>query len=288
MILGTTLIGFGQMPIPKLSPLEKIETMIGMSEVTLTYSRPSMRNREIFGDLVPYDKIWRTGANRNTKIIFSEAVVVGQSPIPAGSYTIFSKPNKESWEFYIHTELNEYGAPDSLFSENIIARYKTVPILLKYPIETFELSFKNHTSNSAVLSLAWEHTRIDIPISVNSDQLIQDKFYQFYVDQASHYESAAWIYYDKEKNYHQALIAINKCIEIMESEIPFERWVADESNLRNPNRPRRYLTKAEILAKLNQKSRAIEAAKKSLDIAYKINSDYYIEKNTTYIKDWQE
>lgn len=288
MVLGLTYIADAQIRVPQLSPLEKIETKIGMVEVELIYSRPSMRNRVIFGDLVPYNKVWRTGANRNTKITFSEEVLVGDIVLPAGSYSIFSKPQKDFWEIYFHTELNEFGAPDTLDSENILVTLKINPNAVKEQVETFTLRFKSHTSNSAVLRLSWENTQLDIPISTDTDQLLQSKLYQSIVDLAKNYEGAAWIYFDKEKDYAKALSAINRCIEIMEAEIPFEKWVADESNLGNPNRPRRYLTKAQVLAALGQKSEAIVQAKKSLEIAHKIKSQYYIDKNSRYIEEWEQ
>lgn len=287
LLLSFAFVLNAQINIPKLSPLEKIETNIGMVGVELIYSRPSMRNRVIFGELVPFDKIWRTGANRNNKITFSGDVLIGSLRLPAGSYSIFSKPSTESWEIYFHKESDEYGISDSIDFQNVVITFIAKPMHIEDEVETFSLAFKNHTSNSAVLNLSWENTQIEIPISTNSDDIIQAQLYQMFVDQAGSYESASWIYFDKEHDYAKALNAINKCIAIMESEIPFEKWVAEESNLRNPNRPRRYLTKAEILAKLNRKPEAIVEAKKSLEIAYKIESEYYINKCLAYIEKWR-
>ena len=288
LVLGSAFIVDAQIKVPRLSPKEKIATTIGMVEVELIYSRPSMRNRKIFGDLVPFNEVWRTGADLNTKIVFSENVLVGNQLLKAGSYTIFSKPNRDSWEVYFHAELNEYGAPDSLQSEKILATLVLDPTPLTEPIETFALTFENHTSNSVVLNLSWENTEIKIPISTDVDKIIQSMLYQANVDLARNYESAAWIYFDKEKKYLEALDAINRSIEIMEAEIPFVKWVADKSNLSNPNRPRRYLTKAQILAQLDKKNEAIVEAKKSLDIGYKIESEYYIKKCLDFIEEWEK
>ena len=287
LVLGMSCFADAQIRGAKLSPTEKIETYVGMVEVELVYSRPSMRNRKIFGDLVPFDKIWRTGANRNTKITFSEEILIGDIILEAGTYSIFSKPNKDSWDIYFHTELDAFGAPDTLQQENILAALKLNPTTLKEKVETFELTFKSHTISSAVLSLAWENTMLDIPLSTDVDKLLESKLYQSHVALAKTYESAAWIYFDKEKNYTKALDAINRCIDIMEAEIPLEKWMADESNLRNPNRPRRYMTKAQILAELGQKTEAIVEAEKALDIAYKIDSKNYIRKNLAFIKEWK-
>jgi len=101
-----------QIPYPHLSPLQKIETKVGIVDFTLVYSRPSMRGRKIFGDLVPYNKIWRTGANKNTKIVFHDQVMIGDTELDAGTYTIIAKPNIDKWEIYFHTELDEYGIPE--------------------------------------------------------------------------------------------------------------------------------------------------------------------------------
>ena len=96
--IAISAVSFGQMQTPQPSPFQKIEQKVGLTDVTLEYSRPSMKGRAIYGGLVPYDKLWRTGANANTKITFSDDVMIGETELKAGSYAIFTKPGMSSWE----------------------------------------------------------------------------------------------------------------------------------------------------------------------------------------------
>ncbi len=104
-------IGMAQIQTPQPSPYQKIEQTVGLSTVTVEYSRPSMKGRKIFGGLVPYDKLWRTGANRNTIVSFSDDVKIGSTTLKAGNYAIFTKPNPQSWEIYFYSDTNNWGTP---------------------------------------------------------------------------------------------------------------------------------------------------------------------------------
>lgn len=277
---------FGQISVPKLSPFQKTEIKIGMVEVVLEYSRPSMRGRKIFGDLVPYGKIWRTGANKNTKIVFKDKVLIGNQELKAGTYSVFTKPNQDKWDIYFHTELDQYGIGETLDPKNIVAQVSIPVVQLERDLESLSITFDNLTTHSAILGIAWERTYIPIPIKIPTNDIIQDKLFEANTNLAGNYESAAWTYYEYEKDYKSALIAIDKCISIMEKEEPFEVWLKGEGNLDNPNRPRRYLTKSEIHDKLGETAQAIKAAKKSLEIAEKINAKRYIKINTENLKKW--
>ncbi|MFK7920869.1 MAG: DUF2911 domain-containing protein, partial [Bacteroidia bacterium] len=108
---------------PQLSPFEKVEAEIGISEVVLEYSRPSMRGRKIFGGLVPYDQLWRTGANVNPQITLKDPVSMAGESVPAGTYSILSIPNPQNWTIYIYNELGQYGAPEKLETDKVIAQF---------------------------------------------------------------------------------------------------------------------------------------------------------------------
>ncbi len=271
---------------PQLSPFQKTETRVGIVNVTLEYSRPSMRGRTIFGGLVPFGKIWRTGANKNTKIIFKDKVLIGDQELKAGTYSLFTKPNQDQWEIYFHTELDEYGVGETLDPKNILVQM-TIPVVsLNRDVESLAISFDHLTTSSAILGITWERTYIPIPIKIPTDEIIQDQLFDANIDLAGDYESAAWTYYENEKDYKKALTNINKCISLMEKEEPFELWLKGEGNLDNPNRPRRYLLKSQIHEKLGEMDKAITAAKQSMQIAKKIKSKYYIKTNTEHLKKW--
>ena len=105
-------LSFAQMQTPQPSPSEKLNTMVGLTEVTIEYSRPSARGREIFGNLVPYGKVWRTGANANTKVSFSDAVKIGDQTLKAGTYALYTKPGAESWDVMFYSDASNWGTPE--------------------------------------------------------------------------------------------------------------------------------------------------------------------------------
>ena len=111
-----------QIQTPAPSPATKVQQTIGLTEVTLEYARPSVRNREIFGNLVPYDKVWRTGANENSVISFSTSVKIGDADVPAGKYSVYTIPNKDSWEFILYSDYNNWGLPSDWDENKVVVR----------------------------------------------------------------------------------------------------------------------------------------------------------------------
>ena len=107
-LTGLSLM-FAQIQTPQASPSSKIEQIVGLTKVNIEYSRPSMRGRVIMGDLVPYGAIWRTGANANTKITFSDDVKIGGGILKAGTYAIYSRPDKLTWDIYFYTKYNNWN-----------------------------------------------------------------------------------------------------------------------------------------------------------------------------------
>lgn len=276
-----------QIPYPRLSPLQKIETTVGIVDFTLVYFRPSMRGRKIFGDLVPYNEIWRTGANKNTKIVFDDNVMIGENELMAGTYTIFTKPSVDKWEIYFHVELDEYGAPEKLDPKNIKAKIIVPAISLDQTVETFSITFNNLKLNSADLVIAWENTYVPIPIKIPTSKIIHDRILKEREVLASDYRAAAFILFEKQKLNQQALDAINQAILITANGKSFEEWFenADYSNRHLPNN---YRIKSEIFAALGEQKKAIKAAEISLRIANKVNSDFYIKENLNNLKNWNK
>jgi len=276
-----------QIGYPHLSPLQKIETKVGTVDFTLVYSRPSMRGRKIFGDLVPYNEIWRTGANKNTKIVFHDKIMIGDDELEAGTYTVFTKPGVDKWEIYFHTELDEYGVPEQLDPTNIKAKIMVPAITVDQVVETFSILFNNLKMNSVDLVISWENTYVPIPIKIPTNQILHDRLAKERKVLASDYAAAAFIFFEKQQLHQEALEAINQAIIITENGTAFEDWLknADHSNRYLPDK---YLLKSEILAALGAQNKAIEAAEKSLKIAKKISNDFYIEENSNNLKKWNE
>lgn len=163
------LFSFGanaQLEMPQPSPSAKMEQVIGLTDVSIAYSRPSMKGRTIFGDLVPYDKMWRTGANKNTMITFSDDVMVGGKELKAGSYAIFTKPGKENWEIIFYSDTENWGTPrnweDAKVAANVMAKPSSIPMKM----ETFTIAFSDITMDSAMLNFLWEGTEVAVKIEV--------------------------------------------------------------------------------------------------------------------------
>ncbi|WP_299438365.1 DUF2911 domain-containing protein [uncultured Aquimarina sp.] len=270
---------------PKLSPFQKTQTKIGIVDVSLEYSRPSMRGRKIFGDLEPFDKIWRTGANKNTKITFSDYVVIENVQLTPGTYTIFTKPNPDTWDIYFHTELDEYGVPDIVKPENIVAKVTVPTFKLNKDVETLSITFDNMTGNSAMLGIAWERTYVSVLIQIPTDKILKKILKEDKISLAKKYATSAYIYFDLEKDNKKALEAINNSISIRENGITFEELLKT-ADLRDKGLLANYSMKSEILIDLNKKEEALKYANRSLIIANKISNEWWIKHNTKNIKDW--
>ncbi|MEL6925760.1 MAG: DUF2911 domain-containing protein [Bacteroidota bacterium] len=276
-----------QILYPHLSPTQTTETIIGGTvTVQMVYSRPSMRGRSIFGGLEPYGKIWRTGANKNTKIIFQDKVMVGDHALEAGTYTLFTKPNIDHWDIYFHTELDEYGAPEVLEEKNIKVHITVPVIALPQPYETLSIDFNDFTANSANLRIAWASTAVDIPISIPTEEILSKRLTKERTILADDYSMAAFILSEKENKQAQALQAINQSIALTENGQSFEAWLKT-ADLTDRYLPYRYKLKSEILAKLGRTQEAIQCAKRSLQIGRTVKDGFYIQGNLDNLEQWR-
>lgn len=272
---------------PAKSPFQKITTKIGVIEVTLEYSRPSMRGRKIFGELTPFNKIWRTGANINTKITFGNKVSIEGYELAAGSYTIFTRPNTDQWEIYFHKELSEYGAPDTLDMRNVVAKALVKPIQLNRTIETLTINFDNLTNNSAVLGIAWENTYIPIPIKAITEKALVEKLALERKNLMDDYRAAANIYLEVEGNGQKALEAIDQSITLLLNGQSLKQWLKN-ADLSDRHLPNKHRIKSLALAQLGKYKEAIKVAKISLKIAKLVKDDFYTQQNLKNIEKWKK
>ncbi len=151
---------------PQPSPFSKIEQKIGLTDVTVEFSRPGMRGRTVFGDLVPYGKTWRTGANANTKITFSTDVVVDGQTLKAGSYAVYTIPNKESWDVMFYSDSNNWGNQKEWDDSKVAAKTKVDVMKMPMKIETFTITFDDLAGDSAVMGILWENTYAGVKFEV--------------------------------------------------------------------------------------------------------------------------
>lgn len=259
-----------QIQTPAPSPFQKVEQKVGLTDVTLEYSRPNMRGRTIFGDLVPYGEVWRTGANSRTKITFSDDVMVDGKTLKAGTYAIFAKPSEKSWEVYFYTDYAGGGTPEN-WDESKVAAKTTVEVFpMPMKIETFTMSFDDLTNNSATLGMLWSDAYVGVKIDVPTDKTVSaaiDKAMKG--PGANDYYAAAVYYMEAGKDINQAKTWMDKAMTM--SEKP-QFWQLRQQSL--------------IYAKAGDKKEAIAIAKKSLAASEAAGNADYVKMNKDSLKEW--
>ncbi len=261
---------YAQLETPAPSPSQKMEQKVGLTDVTLEYSRPSMKGRNIFGGLVPYDKVWRTGANENTKVTFDTDVEIGGKTVKAGTYAIYTKPMAQNWEIMFYTDTNNWGLPQE-WDESKVAAKVTAPVYpLPMDIETFTMSFDDITNDGVNLGMMWERTYVAAPIKVPTDNMVTANIERVMGGpSANDYYQAAVYYLQAGKDMEKAKTWINKAIEMREQPA---FWF--------------YRQKSLIYAESGDKKGAVTAAKKSLELAKEAGNSDYIALNTKSLKEW--
>ena len=260
-----------QIKTPQASTSQSITQTVGLTDITLEYSRPSMKGRVIFGGLVPYGKMWRTGANANTKITFSDKVTIGGNELKAGTYAIYTKPNAQSWEVYFYSDASNWGTPAEWDDTKVVATVKSLIYPMPDNIETFTMSFDDITNNSANLSFLWEKVYVNIPITFNTDETVSASIEGVMGGpSAGDYYTAAVYYLNTDKDITKAKTWIDKAIKMRE-EPAF--WYYRQQSL--------------IYAKSGNKKRAIKAAKTSLKLATEAGNDDYVALNTKSLQVWE-
>ena len=272
ILLFVGCLGFSQINTPRFSPASEIEQMVGLTEIEIEYSRPSMRGREVFGNLVPFGKVWRTGADNSTKISFDTDVIISGKTVQSGTYSIFSIPNKESWEIIFYSDVELWGVPRDWSDDKIVfsSTYKVNKI---NTVETFTISFNDLTNNDVNMNISWENTSVDIKIDVPTRSIVEKDISNVLNDnpKASDYYAAAVFYRQENVNLSQALLWMNKAIEMFE----------------NP-RFYHYRQQSLLMAANNKFSEAIDAANKSLDDAIKADNQGYVKMNRQSIAEWSK
>ena len=259
-----------QIRTPQPSPAAKIEQVVGLTDVTIDYSRPSMRGRVIFGNLVPYGKVWRTGANARTKVTFSDDVTVGDNELKAGTYAIFTIPQAESWDVVFYTDYAGGGAPSELDESKIAARVTAKVYPIEMDIQSFTISFDDITNSSAVIGIMWERTYVGIEFKVPTDAKVSASIEETMAGPgAGDYYAAAVYNLTEGKDLNKAKEWMDKAMSMVENP---RFWQLRQQSL--------------LYAKLGDKKKAIETAKKSLAGAEAAGNADYVKMNKDSLKEW--
>ncbi len=271
LMLAFTFGAMAQIQAPQPSPLGKLEQKVGLTDVTVEYSRPNMKGRTIFGDLVPFDKMWRTAANKNTMVSFSDDVVIDGQTLKAGTYALFSKPGATNWEIYFYTDTENWGVPQQ-WDDSKVAAKTTVPVLkLPMTIESFTFMINDLSNGGANLAILWENTHVAIPFTVPTDTKVSASINKVMSGPSSDDYYAAAVYYMEEgKDIKKSAEWIDKAVDMTKDKPRF--WYHRQQSL--------------IHAKAGNKKEAIAAAKASLEGAKAAKNADYIKMNEASLKEW--
>lgn len=269
-VLGMTFTTHAQIQTPQPSPFSKVEQIVGMTDVTLEYSRPNMRARTIFGDLVPYGKVWRLGANQNTKITFSTDVTVEGKALKAGTYALFAIPNENNWDVVFYSSAENWGAPQQLDESKIAAKVNVETFPLPMNIETFTMTFDDLSNSGATLGMMWANVYAGVKFEVPTDKIVAASIEKVMNGPAAgDYYAAAVYYFEEGKDINQAKTWIDKAMSM----IPKPAFY----HLRQQSL---------IYAKAGDKKGAIELAKKSLKASEEAGNPDYVKMNKDSLKEW--
>lgn len=261
----TILTMSAQLKVPALSPLSKIEQKVGLTDISVLYSRPSVKGRTIFGGILPFGEFWRAGANSPTKLIFSHEVTINKKAFAKGEYTILAKLNANSWElfFYPYTEKSWSKYVDKVPYYQIMVPVKRIA----EKIETFEISFKNIAIDAVDLTLSWENTQVVIPIKVEVNNKVLQNIEKMEKD------PSIFDYYFASMFLHNQKLDLNKALSFINKAVDTEK-------------PRFFMTyrKALILKDLNRKKEALKVARQSLESAKEAKNKDFIRLNNELIK----
>ena len=271
LFVSAALLSFGieaQIKTPQPSPLSKVEQVVGLTDVSVEYSRPSMKGRTIFGNLVPFDKLWRTGANKNTQITFGDDVKVGGSELKKGTYAIFTKPSKENWEVIFYSDANNWGTPREWDDSKVAAKTTVKTNTLPFNVETFTIMFSDFKMDGATMNIVWENTEAAIKIEVPTKKLAAASIEAVMAGPSpnDHYQAA--VFYKDTEDYAKAKQHIEKAVAGRADAF----WYHRQHSL--------------ILAKNGDKDGAIKAAKTSLELAEKAKNADYVKLNKDSLAEW--
>ena len=262
---------FSQIGRLALSPKQKTEIKIGLTDIVIEYSRPSKREREIFGGLVPYGEYWRTGANRSTTISLSQDFIIADKKVKKGKYAIFTIPGTKEWEFVLYSDTDNWDVPEEIDDSKIVAKVKVPSQALASPKEVFTIEIVDFTNYEFSLNIAWDQTMVTVPIGLVTREMMDKKISRILTGPSDvDYYAAAEYEMEAGGDYRKGLEYINKTIDMLDEPSFWELRI-----------------KAILLAKLGERKEGIEVAQKGLSLSKEVGSDYGIREFNKVLKQLQ-
>jgi tetratricopeptide (TPR) repeat protein len=249
-----------QLNTPQPSPTANVKQNFALSSIEISYSRPGVKGRKVFGDLVPYGKVWRTGANNATTITFGEDVMVGGKKVPAGKYGLLTIPGENEWTVIISKQTTVTSPADYKQDQDVV-RVTTKPEKIPFSIETFMINIDNIKSNSCEIAFGWENVYASIPVTADVESKVMEQIKNSMENDNRPYFNAALYYIDNGKD-------LNKAVE----------WL-DKAYAQNPEAFWVLYQKARAQKMLGKKTDALATSNKSIEIAKKAKNDDYVALN---------
>lgn len=270
IIVGMLSIGYptqAQLRLPPSSSSQTVVQSLGITSVTLTYHRPNSSGRQVFGNLVPYGEVWRTGANTIPVLTFDDDVTVAGTTVPAGTYGLLTIPGEKEWTVIFSKNSEQWGAYNYTPEEDLF-RFTVKPEQLNKPRETFVMEFSSVSPNQARLDISWEYTQIRFDLTVDQDVEIMAAIDQAMRGENKPYFQAAQYYYNNDKDISKALEWIDAADQPSPNPVPYIKY-----------------WKARIQLKAGDKEGAIATAEESIAIAKKQNNEEYVRLNGQVIEE---
>lgn len=249
-----------QLTTPQPSPTANIKQNFALSSIEISYSRPGVKGRKVFGELVPYGKVWRTGANNATTITFGEEVTIGGKKVAAGKYGLLTIPGESEWTFIISKQTNVTSPADYKQDQDVV-RVNAQPASLPFSIETMMINIDNIKSNSCDIGLAWDNVYVSFPVTSDVDSKVMEQIKNSMEKDNRPYFAAAFYYIENNRDLNKAVEWLDKAY----AQTPDGFWILYQ--------------KARALKMLGKKNDAIAVSNKSIEIAKKAKNDDYVKLN---------
>lgn len=277
-VLATIIASYvlnAQVKTPQTSPHSTLTQVVGLTEVTVDYNRPSAKGRIIFGDLVPFGELWRTGANANSTVSFSEDVIINGATVKKGKYALFTTPKADMWEVIFYTDTDNWGTPEVWDANKVAVLVNVDPVALNNAVESLTISIGNLTNDSATIDIAWEKTMVSVKFEVPTKKAAMASIEKTLAGPtAGDYYSSGVYLFQSNGDLNKSLEYVNKAISMVKpgDDVPF--WQLRQKSL--------------IQAKLGDKAGAIASAKLSIAGAEKAKNNDYVKMNNDSIKEWSK